>query len=206
VLTTHAYEMAPGEYTLTVWANDGQGHNVSKSATVIVTDNLKPTLVSVTKAPSKTEYNETEEITFTVVVKDYEGDQVNLTVEFGDGERAYSQFTPTANTNTTRTFTHTYGEGSGRIDPYRVNVTAKDDQMHYSMVWSTITTTVKVAEPAEEEPGEEEAFPWALVAGIAILLIIVIAVVAFLLMKRKKGGAEEKGAMEGMAPPPPPPT
>ncbi len=203
---THAYEMAPGEYTLTVWANDGQGHNVSKSATVIVTDNLKPTLVSVTKAPSKTEYNETEEITFTVVVKDYEGDQVNLTVEFGDGERAYSQFTPTANTNTTRTFTHTYGEGSGRIDPYRVNVTAKDDQMHYSMVWSTITTTVKVAEPAEEEPGEEEAFPWALVAGIAILLIIVIAVVAFLLMKRKKGGAEEKGAMEGMAPPPPPPT
>jgi len=201
---THKY-MVPDNYTLTVYANDGQGHNVSKSATVIVTDNLKPMLVSLTKAPAKTEYNETEQITFTVVVKDYEGDQVNLTVEFGDGEKAYSEFTPTANTNTTRTFTHTYGEGSGRIDVYRVNVTAKDNKTHYSMVWSTITTTVKVK--VEVQPPEKKAFPWALVVGIAIPLIIVIAVVAFLLMKRKKkGGAEEKGAMEGMAPPEQPPT
>lgn len=204
---THKYVVAPDEYTLTVYANDGQGHNVSKSATVALTDNLKPTIVSLTKAPAKADYNETEEITFTVVVKDYEGDQVNLTVEFGDGEKAYSEFTPTANTNTTRTFTHTYGEGSGRIDLYRVNATVKDDQEHYSMVWSTVTTTVKVNIPEEVTPGEEEGFPWALVAGIAILLIIVIAVVAFLLMKRrKKGGVEEKGAMEGMAPPEQPPT
>ena len=201
---THKY-MVPDDYTLTVYANDGQGHNVSKSATVIVTDNLKPMLVSLTKAPAKTEYNETEQITFTVVVKDYEGDQVNLTVEFGDGEKAYSEFTPTANTNTTRTFTHTYGEDSGRIDVYRVNVTAKDNKTHYSMVWSTITTIVKVK--VEVQPPEEKAFPWALVVGIAIPLIIVIAVVAFLLMKRKKkGGAEEKGAIEGMAPPEQPPT
>ncbi len=202
-----------GNKTLTIYVNDGtglSGHNVTKNATVrVIEANLKPEIVGVIlKTPSKTAYLPNETITFTVVVKDFEGDNLTLTVEFGDGANQVVTIlgvpTNAADTNITSNVTHLYT--AGRIDPYRVNATVNDGIDHSDMNWSIGRTSVQVTVPTPPST-PKEGFPLALVGGIAIAAIAALLAVFFLLKRRKKEGAEPSapGGMEGMAPPPPPP-
>ena len=199
-VATHVYEVG-GSMTLTVYADDGtelEGHNVSATRTVTISENLKPTIVSVAKWPAGP-YEPGATVAFIIVVKDYEGDNVNITVNFGDGSAPFVDcFRPTANTNTERNITHVYAEG--RSTPYTVTVTVDDGMMQFHSVktWSSQTTTVTVTPP----PSEGGGIGAAVLVGIAILVIVVLAVIA-MLMKRKKGAGEggAEGGMKGMTPP-----
>jgi hypothetical protein len=199
-VATHVYEVG-GSMTLMVYADDGtelEGHNVSATRTVTISENLKPTIVSVANWPAGP-YEPGATVAFIIVVKDYEGDNVNITVNFGDGSAPFvDSFRPTANTNTERNITHVYAEG--RSTPYTVTLTVDDGMMQFHSVktWSSQTTTVTVAPP----PSEDGGIGAAVLVGIAILVIVVLAVIA-MLMKRKKGAGEggAEGGMKGMTPP-----
>jgi peptide/nickel transport system substrate-binding protein len=179
-----------GNKTLTVYVDDGTGlpgHNVSVNAIVKVFEaNLKPEVVGVIeKTPSKTSYLPNETITFTIVVRDFEGDNMTLTVEFGDGTKQVVTVlgfpTTPANSNITQNVTHAYA--AARTGPYLVNATIKDGMDHSDMSWSVGRTSVQVTAPTPPPP--PRGFPLALVAG-GIAIAAVIAVGAILLLKRKK--------------------
>ncbi len=201
---THVYSCI-GNRTMTVYADDGTGlssHNVSASATVRVSEaNLKPEVVGVIdKAPLKTSYLPNETITFKIVVRDFEGDAMTLTVEFGDGAKevvtidgapAIPPFS-----NVTRNVTHTYL--TSKATPYQVNATVTDSMDHSNMQWSVGRTFVQVDD--EQKHAKPSSFPLALVAAIAAIVMIALASV-FMLQKRRKKEAE--GPPGGDEPPPP---
>ena len=88
--TSHLYS-ALGEYTLTVYVDDGtdvDGHNVSDTGLVTVTslDNIAPEIISL--VPSKSDPYTGEEISFTGIASDSNGDALRFTFAFGDGEYA----------------------------------------------------------------------------------------------------------------------
>jgi ABC-type transport system substrate-binding protein len=204
---SHMYQVT-GLLTVTVWADDGTGfagHNVSKSAEITISQNFIPQFKgAVTKTPSKTSYNQTESITFSFTVWDYEGDNLSLVVQWGDGAVTTVTHRPASDTNYTWNVTHAYAVG--RTDAYDVNASLKDDMDHYQPVWQVAHTNVQVNKPAPpEEPGP--AVDWALIGGIAAIIVIALIIAAVLLMRRKKGPETQEGpgGMEGMAPPPPPP-
>jgi len=202
---SHVYSSL-GNKILTVYVDDGTGllgHNVSASATVKVSEaNLKPEVVGVIeKTPSKTSYLPAETITFTIVVRDFEGDNMNLTVEFGDGTEevvtVLGMPTTPANSNITKNVTHAYAAGS--TSPYLVNATVKDGMDHSDMQWSVGRTSVQVTAPTP--PPEPKEFPLALIAGSIAIVAAVVAVAILLLLKRKK---KSPASMEDATPPPPP--
>ena len=197
---THIYSSL-GNKTLTIYANDGTGltgHNASATETVKVSEaNLKPEIVGVIeRTPSRSTYSLSETITFTIVVKDFEGDNMTLTVEFGDGASqvvaipgATVEAANAANTNITKTVTHAYA--AARTSPYSVNATIEDDMDHSDENWSVGTTSVQVTAPA---PPPSEGFPLALAAGIAIAAVIAVAAILLLLRRRNKGEASTMDA------------
>ena len=202
---SHVYSSL-GNKTLTVYVDDGTGltgHNVSATATVKVFEaNLKPEIVGVIeKTPSKASYLPDETITFSIVVRDFEGDNMTLTVEFGDGTQQVVDIlgvpVTQADTNITKNVTHAYA--AARVAPYSVNATVKDDMDHADTQWSVGLTVVQVTAPPEP-PSEE--FPLALAAGVSIAVVLAILATFLLLRRRKKGAA----GVEGEPPPPPGPS
>jgi len=200
---SHVYSSL-GNKILTVYVDDGTGlpgHNVSASATVKVFEaNLKPEVVGVIeKIPSKTSYLPNETITFTIVVRDFEGDNMTLTVEFGDGTRqvvtVLGMPTTPANSNITQNVTHAYA--AARTSPYQVNATVKDDMDHSDMSWSVGRTSVQVTAPSPPPPQKE--FPFALAVGISIAAVMAAVAILLLLKRRKRG---EASGTEGTTPPP----
>ena len=211
---THVYHSL-GNKTLTIYANDGTGlpgHNVSATETVKVSEaNLKPEIVGVIeRTPSKAVYLPNETITFSIMVRDFEGDNMTLTVEFGDGASqvvaipgASVEPANAVYSNITKNVTHAFA--AQRIDPFSVNATVKDDMDHSDQNWSKGSTSVKVTAQAPPSTTNGGGFPLALVGGIAIVAIIAILAILLLLKRRKKEGTEPSsvlGGMEGMAPPP----
>jgi len=203
---SHVYHVT-GVLTVTVWADDGTGlagHNVSQSADITISQNLIPQFRgAVTKTPSKVAYNQSESITFAFTVWDYEGDNLTLVIQWGDGAVTTETHKPAADTNYTWNVSHAYAVGN--TDPYVLNATLKDDMDHYQQTWQIAHSNVQVNKPsAPTEP--KGGTNWALIGGIGAIIIVALVIIAVLLMKRKKGGekAEETaGGMEGMAPPPP---
>jgi hypothetical protein len=193
---THVYEVA-GDVEIIVWADDGTGlpgHNVSKNVTITVNENFKPTFEGeITKDPSKAEYKQGETVMFIISVKDYEGDMVNITVNFGDGDvEKIPMFRPEPNNITVKYINHTFEKG--RSTAYTVTATVDDGQEMYRSdpTWNTRSTTVLV---------EKKASNSALLIGLVVAVLVILAVLIFFLMKRKKGPKEEAGGMEGMKPP-----
>jgi len=186
---SHIYSSL-GNKTLTIYVDDGtglSGHNVSATATVKVFEaNLKPEIVGVIeKTPSKSSYLPDETITFAVVVRDFEGDNMTLTVEFGDGTQQVVTVlgvpTTPADTSITQNVTHAYT--GARASPYLVNATVNDSMDHADMQWSVGLTSVQVTEPS---PTPHEGFPFALVAGASIVVILVVLAILLLFRRRKK--------------------
>jgi len=191
--------------TVTVYVDDGTGltgHNVSGTMTVTILENLRPTFMgAVLVTPDLDLYQPGDTLMFTVVVRDTEGDIMNITIDWGDGESStIENIVGEPDTNITRMINHTFDEG--RSEAYRVNMTVDDGQMQYHSVKTWVSTYVSIN--VEKEDGGISTM---VLVGIALVAIIVIALVVFLLMKRKKGEPKAEGGMEGMAPPePPPPT
>jgi peptide/nickel transport system substrate-binding protein len=201
---THVYTTT-GNMTVTVYVDDGTGltgHNVSGTMTVTILENLRPTFMgAVLVTPDLDLYQPGDTLMFTVVVRDTEGDIMNITIDWGDGESStIENIVGEPDTNITRMINHTFDEG--RSEAYRVNMTVDDGQMQYHSVKTWVSTYVSIN--VEKEDGGISTM---VLVGIALVAIIVIALVVFLLMKRKKGEPKAEGGMEGMAPPePPPPT
>lgn len=199
----HVY-LSMGTKTVTVWADDGTGlpgHNVSKTVSVAMNENLRPSIVGeMTRSPQKDVYRPGEVISLNITVKDYEGDEVNVTVDWGDGTNTtFGPARPPANTPYVVTLSHSYDEG--RLQPYVVTVTVDDGMMPYHSIkqWESATMSIKVE--------EEKATSYVLWAAAAVIAAIVVALVLFLLLRRKKEGEKprEIGGMEGMKPPEEPP-
>ncbi len=189
---SHVY-MDIGTFTVTLYADDGMGHNETATVSVQVSEtNFKPTLDDLTKSPAADNYGIDEVITFTVKVKDVEGDNVTVVIDFGDDTTDEVVVdTEAGSVVATVNFTHSY-EAAG---DYEVVASVTDGEDHSDMTPSSRDLEVSVVSP----PGETN---WILIAGIGLLLVAII-VVAILLMKRKKKGAELAGmeGMEGMAAP-----
>jgi ABC-type transport system substrate-binding protein/PKD repeat protein len=102
----HTYN-SRGTYTLTVYADDQtglNGHNYSQDGTVYVISNVKnkiPVISSFT-ATDTTPYTD-QEVTFTGIALDPDGDALTFTMDFGDSTTmAVARFDPSAD-NTLRT-------------------------------------------------------------------------------------------------------
>ena len=197
---THTYSVV-GQRVLTVYADDGQGHNVSATATVDISEaNLKPQVVSISKSPAKSSYAVDEEITFAITVSDYEGDTITLAVDFGDGTTPHSEsVTLTPQVNKVVNVTHSYSEGNSTA--YTVTVSATDGKVHSDPSPAQRTTTVLV----EVQGGGGGGISSAVYAAIAIIAIAIVALLAFMLMKRKKKGPETSAPASGVSLPEEPP-
>ncbi|HUV61321.1 MAG TPA: ABC transporter substrate-binding protein [Thermoplasmata archaeon] len=194
----HTYTQI-GEFVLTVYVDDGRGNNVSETADVSVQDaNRKPTIVGLIgkSAPAGDAYAPGEMIYFNVTIADKEGDNVTVTMTFGDGsDPQVIQRDLSPQTNTTVTFSHAYEAGS--ITPYEAVVVVKDDKDHSDMTWSSLSTEVTVTKT-------KDGISSMLLLGIGLGLVLAVAAVALLLRHRKdKGDSSAAGMdeMEGMAPP-----
>ncbi|HIH01418.1 TPA: PKD domain-containing protein [Thermoplasmata archaeon] len=199
---SHEYHAAES-FTLTAYADDNtglEGHNVSKTATVTVGKNLRPTIVSFTRSPSSN-YTAGVEVDFTVVVNDPEGDPMVVKIIYGDTQTVSQQSvsSPGPGQNATVTLTHTY-EDDGEFE---VRVWVEDDKDHVNPLWNDRTATLVIAPvPHDDDGGGSNTL---LIVGGALLAIIVIAAVAMMLKKRKgKPEGMDTGVgsgMEGMQPP-----
>ena len=189
---THTYA-ATGTFTMTVYADDGEGHNISKTASVAVKErNRQASVERIILSPDKEEYSVDETITFTVTVTDLEGDNVTVTIEYGDGDSDEKVVDLEPKVDTNVTFEHAYSEAD---DEYEVSAIADDGLTHATEpVPEVITIVVKA-----------DAFPWAYAALGVIALLAAIVAAAMLMKRRKKGPTdlipEDSGGMEGMAPP-----
>ena len=197
---THTYSVV-GQRVMTVYANDGQDHNVSATSTVDISEaNLKPQVVSMSKSPAKSSYAVDEEITFVITVSDYDGDTITLTVDFGDGTTPHSEsVTLTPQVNKVVNVTHSYSEG--RETAYTVTANATDGKIHSDPTPAEKTTTVLV----EVEGGGGGISNAVIYAAIAIVAIVILALLVFMLMKRKKKGPEAAAPAPGVTPPEEPP-
>ncbi len=185
-----------GTFELTAYADDGMTNNVSATTNVTVREsNLKPTVVSIVMDPEGP-YEKDQEITFTVTVKDLEGDTVTVEIFFGDGETDTAEVeTEPNNTAATVEFTHAYAEWGMT---YTVTVNATDEMDHSDPAPSTKTTTVVI----DPEPGSNLA----IYVALGVLAIVAVLAALLLMRRKKKGAMGEGGSMEGMAPPEPPPS
>jgi LPXTG-motif cell wall-anchored protein len=199
---SHSYDTL-GAKTVTVYADDGHGHNVSATVAVTVIEgNQKPTIVSFSKSPASTatdgSYPPNTTITFTLVVNDYDGDMLGIAIDFGDGSDIYTTVIDSRpQTDETVTTTHNYTLANDTA--YRVVVTVSDDQQHAVMTWATDQMDVKITAVAPPTP-PHKVDNTALYAAIGIVAAIAVIAALLLLMRRKK-----KSAPAEIAPEPPPP-
>jgi cobalamin biosynthesis Mg chelatase CobN len=201
----HVYKTS-GNATVTVYADDGtglDGHNVSASMEVTINENLRPQfLPPVLVAPDKDVYDRGESITFTICVRDYEGDTVNITIDFDDGSApvvvANIETEPKVWLN--KTVNYTYEDG--RDAPYLVTITVDDGMSKYRATKTPESQTVSIS----VEPKESSNLM--LYVGIGVIVVVVVLLIVWMLMRKKKseGAPAGPGGMEGMAPPPPPKT
>jgi hypothetical protein len=200
----HSYEKS-GNATVTVYADDNTGlddHNVSATMLVTINENLKPQFwPPIIVTPDKDLYERGETITFTICVRDYDGDTINITVDFDDGTDPIiiANIATEPKIWLNRTVNYTFEEG--RDAPYDVTLTVDDGMSKYRSSKTPETQTVQIS----VEPPESSNLM--LYVAIGVVVAIVVLLVVWMLMRKKKSGEQpqEKDGMEGMAPPPPPP-
>ena len=190
---SHKYS-AVGDFNLTAYADDGKGNNVSATAAAKVQDaNRRPNLVSVVKsAPAGEEYLPGEVIYINVTVRDLEGDNLTVTVDFGDESTPEtSEFDSLPGVNKTVEFSHAYEEGGS----YSLTVSVMDDQDHSDM--TAVSQKILITVEEEESAGIDSLLL------LAIGLIVVAAIAAAVILSKRKGKEGDSGMageMEGMAP------
>ena len=199
----HAYEIG-GNATVTVYADDGTGlagHNVSATMNVTINENLKPQFwPPILVTPDKDLYDRGETVMFTICVRDYEGDTINITIDFDDGTDPViiADIATEPKIWLNKTVNYTFEEG--RDAPYLVTVTVDDGMIQYRSSKTPELQTVSIS----VEPPESSNLMLYVVIGVVAAIVVLLVV--WMLMRKKKSGEQpqEKGGMEGMAPPPPP--
>lgn len=146
---THVYTVV-GEYTLTAFAVDDHGSNVSDSAQVIVhqPDLYEvPSITSVAVSPEGDYVLPGVEVTLTVEVVDAEGGLLTVECDFGDGSAAstLSQDLVGPGEAASFEFVHVYATGSDTA--YTATVTAKDGDEHPDPDWDERSADVFVNSP-----------------------------------------------------------
>ncbi len=189
-------------FTLTAYADDNTGltdHNVSKTTTVTVGSNLKPTINELPKYSPTENTTVGVEITFTVNVSDPEGDPMVVKIIFGDTQDVTQEAVDNmgSSENSTVTLTHTYTT-SGDFD---VKIWVEDDKDHENPSWSERTLTLTI-DPIPDEEEDDGGWSTTAIAAVAALAIIVAVAAVALLLKRKKGSEPELGLPEEDEPAP----
>ena len=196
---SHVYK-STGTFMVNVSVNDSMGHNETRSRDLTVSEsNLRPDIVSFTYAPLRAKNYVGDEFWFNVTVKDYEGNTVNLTINFGDNTSDYKQMSLTPNTNSSvQTFTHSYS--AVELDGYTVVVSVSDSMDHFDSTPKQSKATIIISK--KPSGGGMSA---AVFGAIAAVVIVVVVLLAVLIMRRKGPKEAETGGMEGMTPPEPQP-
>ena len=189
----HTY-WAKTNHTMFLYADDGEGNNVSHNATVNVLEgNYRPSII-LTVEPvlaANEKYDTGQELWINVSVGDFEGDDIDLVIDFGDGTEETMTVEVVAKILTNLSFTHSYDESG----VYDVNATVDDGMLHSDPTIRYSSVAIEV----EDQGGSSVIL---LIAAAALALIIILAVVMMMMRRKKKGpevGAE--GGMEGMATP-----
>jgi len=140
--SSHTY-VEQGAYTLSAYAEDGEGNNASDSASVSVSDgNLRPTVISFGVVDSQDYYAPGETLLLAATVDDAEGDLVHVTIDFGDGsivETLSRDLDPDVPSEFE--FSHAYAVGSDTR--YTATLEVTDDAFH-TVEWFTASLQVLV--------------------------------------------------------------
>lgn len=144
---THEYAAA-GTYTLTAYAADDSGNNVSDSASVrVLTPNEIPVIGSVEVSPSTDHFLPSETVTFTISVSDLEGGALTVVSSYGDSSGGDSSTIESVLPGAVieLEFTHCYPEGSDVA--YSAVFTVEDDDEHVNPEWHSAGVEVLVNSP-----------------------------------------------------------
>jgi hypothetical protein len=206
---SHKYSIVD-TVTMTAYANDGNGHNVSATSEITVSEaNYKPSLVSIVKDPSRSSYWSGTQVNFTITVFDNEGDELTITVGYGIAGAANPvtqtvTVTPMAQENKEVMVNLTFTTAG----TYEVSATVTDGQDHSDPTYDSKSTNAVVVAPLPPTTDGGDNGNIMLYAGVGIVAALLVIGLVLLLMKRKKGpeaASKPEGGMEGMAPPQEPP-
>lgn len=141
---THVYALS-GTHTLTAYAADDSGHNVSDSASVrVIEPNQLPTIVINEVSPSEDYFSPGVTVTFTVQVTDLEGGSITVGSSYGDGTpvETASQSGVLPGAIVEFEFDHLYAEGSDTA--FEATFTASDGDEHVLPDWNCAVRLVLV--------------------------------------------------------------
>ncbi|MEW5748355.1 MAG: PKD domain-containing protein [Candidatus Thermoplasmatota archaeon] len=146
---THTWD-AEGTYTVEVFVDDGEaGHNASATADAVISlDNTPPGSFSLDATPSPVYID--VETTLNVSAIDSDGDDLVITVAFGDGNASSATTAGGVTTRQYVEFTHTYE----LPDTYTVTVWADDGEVDHNI---SGTFSLTVSEITNDPP--EIQFP-----------------------------------------------
>ncbi len=204
---THTYA-SPGNYTINVRVSNSEFPACGSTTAQIVpagSINLPPQIVSF--APNVLTAYPNQTLWFNLTAKDYEGDPLYVTWDFGDGSKGVSyQATGTkAGVNITKTHVYT------TTGTFTTSIVVTDNQTTPGISHLlAANATVEVITPPSKPTGTVgQSNPW-IDYGVPILIVavVVLAAVAVLWRRRKQAKKEEaetaEAPKEGPPAPPPP--
>lgn len=174
-------------FTVTVWADDRMGHNVTTSAEIFVGSANEPPQVSAVLLLANNTVHANDTFSLRINVSDPEGDPINITVDWGDGNvTSVANDTMMPAVDYTLTLTHSYWF----LGNYTINVSVRDFDRFSGepMIWVEKNDTgaliilphnpwvgAPVTVEAALPPPESEAWNWVDYVTLAIVLAIPVA-------------------------------
>ncbi len=168
-------------YRVTVWADDGRGHNVTNSTVIFVGSRNMPPSVSALLLLTNNTVHATDLFSLNVTVNDPEGDPVWISIDFGDGETWNGENTSmTPNVNYTVPVEHAYS----RTGNFTINITVTDHQIWVQLdpesgklitLLHNISTAAVIEVQAAPPPPISTEWNWVDYATLAVVLAVPIA-------------------------------
>ena len=176
ISVAHTYALS-GLYMLNLTVSDEtSATRQSSMATIILPGgNAPPSNLRV--APSSMVGEKGKEITFTLSGNDYEGDPIDIELDFGDGEDPYTTTIQSTSGGFEVTTTYSY-DNTG---DYSVVLTGSDS--HNETVAVYILT---IAEPSGD------GLPMTAILVVVVVVVVIAAVAVIVLRKRKTGPGKDE--------------
>lgn len=136
---------ANGSYCIVyinVTVDDGEGHTLTLSQKVNVTSTNTPPVIESVQINAQT-IHRNEDLNITLVLKDYDGDNITVIVQWGDGSSDERIVRNETSQNVTVVFTHTYS----RLGQYNVTIIITDGKVGVGNHTLTQKTIVTVENP-----------------------------------------------------------
>lgn len=168
-------------YTVTVWADDGMGHNVTASTEIFVGSANEPPLVSADLLLTNNTVHANDTFTLRINASDPEGDPIWISVDWGDGNiTTRTNDTMLPGVNYTLALTHSYSF----LGKYTINVSVTDHMIwveknvtgalitvpHDARVGATVTVEAALPPPVSED--------WNWVDYVTLTIVLAIPVAA----------------------------